>query len=138
MVSDRKKLFFILRTKVWKRFHTKYTAQLVGFLHYSILSSSVCGSGVRCLFDPWNQNKQNNLQFCEIYETKKLMTTNFFFTPLFWACFWIRDPRSGIRDPRSGIRDPRSGMGKKRIREPDKYPGIKLPDPEHCFQDPFL
>jgi hypothetical protein len=44
---------------------------------------------------------------------------NFFFTPLFSTCFWIRDPRSGIRDPGSEIRDP--GWVKIRIR--DKHPG---------------
>jgi hypothetical protein len=30
------------------------------------------------------------------------MTTNFFLTPLFCCCFWIRDPRSGIRDKHPG------------------------------------
>jgi hypothetical protein len=35
----------------------------------------------------------------KICSYKKGMTTNFFFTPLFCCCFWIRDPRSGINIP---------------------------------------
>jgi hypothetical protein len=34
------------------------------------------------------------------------MTTNFFLTPLFCCCFWIRDPGSGIgknQDPGSTL-----------------------------------
>jgi hypothetical protein len=52
---------------------------------------------------------------------------NFFFTPLFSTCFWIRDPGSEIRDPGSGIRDP--GWVKIRIRDPGS--GINIPDPQH-------
>jgi hypothetical protein len=46
------------------------------------------GSGIRCLFDPWNRNpewvfsaafqKFNNFQFCEIHGYKKGRTINFF------------------------------------------------------------
>jgi hypothetical protein len=35
--------------------------------------------------------------------TNKGMTTNFFFTPLFCCCFWIRDPGPEIRDTGSGM-----------------------------------
>ncbi len=38
--------------------------------------------------------------------TKKGMTTNFIFTPLFCCYFWIRDPRSGIRDQDWENQDP--------------------------------
>ncbi len=41
---------------------------------------------------------QNNFQFCEICGYKTKYDNYFFVTPLFWCCFWIRDPRSGIRD----------------------------------------
>jgi hypothetical protein len=43
--------------------------------------------------------------YVKFVATKKDMTTNFFFTPLFCCCFWIRDP----------------GWVKIRIR--DKHPG---------------
>jgi hypothetical protein len=46
---------------------------------------------------------------------------NFFFTPLFSTCFWIRDPGSG--------------MGKNQ----DPGSGISIPDPQHCsfgFKNP--
>ncbi len=42
--------------------------------------------------------------FCEICGYIKSYENKFFFTPLFWCCFWIWDPRSG--------------MGKIRIRDP--------------------
>ena len=47
-----------------------------------------------------------------------------FFTPLFFTCFWIRDPRSGIRDPGSG-------MGKNH----DPGSGINIPDPQHWLYE---
>ncbi len=36
--------------------------------------------------------------FVKFVVTKKGLTINFFFTPLFCCCFWIRDPGSGIRN----------------------------------------
>ncbi len=53
--------------------------------------------------------------FVKSVATKKVMTTIFFFKPLFCSCFWIRDPgwvKIRIRDP---------GWVKIRIR--DKHPG---------------
>ncbi len=44
------------------------------------------------------------------------MTANFFFTPVFHCCFWIRDPGSG--------------MGKNQ----DRGSGINIPDPQHWMQ----
>ncbi len=41
-------------------------------------------------------SKIYNVQFCDICGYKKNMTTNFFLTPLFCFCFWIRDTRSGM------------------------------------------
>jgi hypothetical protein len=42
------------------------------------------------------------LNFGKFVATKKCLTKDFFFTPLFCTCFWIRDPRSGIRDKHPG------------------------------------
>ncbi len=54
--------------------------------------------------------------------TKKCLTKQFFFTPHFSTCFWIRDPGSEIRDPGSG-------MGKNQ----DPGSGINIPDPQHWW-----
>ncbi len=61
------------------------------------------------------------MQFCEICGYIKNYDNNFFFTPLFCCCFWIRDLGSEIRDPGSG-------MGKNQ----DPGSGINIPDPQHC------
>ncbi len=52
------------------------------------------------------------------------MTTNFFFTPLFCSCFWIRDPGSEIRDLGSGM-----------DKNQDPGSGINIPDPQHLVQE---
>jgi hypothetical protein len=36
------------------------------------------------------------LNFLKFVATKKGLTKNFFLTPLFCCCFWIRDPGSGM------------------------------------------
>ncbi len=59
--------------------------------------------------------------FVKFVATKKGLT-NFFFTPLFSCCFWIRDPGSGIRDLGSG-------MGKNQ----DPGSGINIPDPPRTW-----
>jgi hypothetical protein len=48
------------------------------------------------------QNKIIFSFFVKFVATKDGLTTNFFFTPVFCFCFWIRDPRSGIRDKHPG------------------------------------
>ncbi len=53
--------------------------------------------------------KNKIVKFCEIYDSKNKVWQQFFFTPVFHCCFWIRDPGSEIRDPRwvkIRIRDP--------------------------------
>ncbi len=71
--------------------------------------------------------------------TKKVLQQ--IFAPLFFAAFWIRDPRSGIRDPGSEIRDPRSGIRDpgSEIRDPRsgiRDPGTLIRDPRSGIQDP--
>ena len=44
------------------------------------------------------QFKNKIINNCVKFVSAKKGLTNFFFTPLFGYCFWIRDPRSGIRD----------------------------------------
>ncbi len=60
--------------------------------------------------------KQNNIQFCEIFGYKKKYDNKFFFTPLFCCCFWIRDPGSE--------------MGKNQ----DLGSGINIPDPQQSLK----
>jgi hypothetical protein len=69
------------------------------------------------------------------------MTTNFFFTPFFSWCFWIRDPGSGIRDKHPGsatlIRD--SDLYLSRTSDPGSRisdPGSRIPDPGSQISDP--
>jgi hypothetical protein len=61
--------------------------------------------------------------FVKFVATKKAtVRQQFFFTPLFCCCFWIRDPGFGIWDP--GF-----GMGKNQ----DPCSGINIRDPQHCM-----
>ncbi len=71
--------------------------------------------------------KNKIVQFCEIYDFKKKLWQQIFFTNVFHCCFWIRDPGSEIRDPGSG-------MGKNQ----DPGFGMNIPDPPHCFLGNFF
>ncbi len=52
---------------------------------------------------------------------KKRNDNNFYFTPVFHCCFWIRNPRSGIRDKHPGSAtlqgENRGGQGGGRHQE---------------------
>jgi hypothetical protein len=64
---------------------------------------------------------------------QKKVWKNFFFTPLFCFCFWIRDPRSGFWDPGSEIQDPRSRIWDPRSGIPD--PGSQIRDLRFGIRD---
>jgi hypothetical protein len=67
-----------------------------------------CGSGIRCLFDPWIRDEQPGSYFLELKIPK----------------FFDADPGSGMEQLGSGIRDGKMS---------DPGSGINIPDPQHCI-----
>ncbi len=80
-----------------------------------------CGSGIRCLFDPWNRDGKksgsgfgmnNQDQISESLET------------IFWVKILDADPGSGMEKFGYGIRDGKNS---------DTASRINIPDPQHCI-----
>ncbi len=151
MVSDRDARLncsLFQRTKVWKRLHTKYIAQLVGFLHYSILSSNVADPGSGAFLTPrsgipspyfwelsdkflgkkfYNSLKIGQKFFLQNFENRILYNfVKFMDTKKLTATYFF-SPHSFVPVFASGIRDPGSGI---------RDPGSEIRDPRSGIRDP--